>query len=808
MSQDQELEIRRQFLGEADAHLRILDRALDGLAHSPIVAQNLAAARRAAHSIKGGAGMLGLVLLSDLARRLEDGLKALSSSTEIDLGLESLFLTIVDRLRWVLACDRQELRLNGEWIANQVNPLFVQLQQRLDATPTVSTEPESGPESEPESGPESGDIVALFFETTIADHLQQLEALLEEPTANFGETVTAWAEELEQMGEMLQIPDFARLCHGVQQALAEQPDQTVVIAQSALQTWRRSQFLILSGQREHLPTTIDWVASIADDLSAAPHRVADDMFSLAEADAIRADPAAFGLIDDGLPAGNHPDTSAYSVSHQTSCAGLIATPGAMAAIAAEQALPADDRAFSNTLINSVVDRTINLPAPQFSHNWVSQLTIAHDAAELQIRQLRQLANNLRQWLQTVEQKPPASNTESNLTANAYNLPVLEQASRNGNQFLFKNYDSADHEFESIEIDVLEISHLSAHLQSAPEAIAQCQKLIDDIELGLDRAEQTTDQLHQTVQQLQTELLPAPSSRLFTPAASALIWLVESKGMLLAFSPDAIQAICWLAATPIFTDAGQQWLNWQGDRVPLLQLEHGFVFHPPAASVVPSPTPSAYVLLVRQDHQLIGLPIDRCWGEQAANLHQLEHHESSPIGFSRCAMLADGRVIPLVDIPELLRWIPRDQLGLTPVLSNLTPELPTSAVTKSTILIVDDSSHARNFLALTLERAGYQVEQAADGQAALHLLAAGLVVAAIICDIEMPGLDGLGFLARLKADRLSYLPVAMLTSRDDHKCRQLAQRLGAMAYFTKPYNERDLLDTVAQMVQPLPEPTHS
>jgi two-component system, chemotaxis family, sensor histidine kinase and response regulator PixL len=115
-------------------------------------------------------------------------------------------------------------------------------------------------------------------------------------------------------------------------------------------------------------------------------------------------------------------------------------------------------------------------------------------------------------------------------------------------------------------------------------------------------------------------------------------------------------------------------------------------------------------------------------------------------------------------------------------------------------VVDDSINVRRFLALTLEKAGYQVAQAKDGQDALDKLAAGLMVQAVVCDIEMPRLDGFGFLARFKSDpTFEPIPVTMLTSRSGDKHRQLAMSLGATAYFSKPYNEQALLQTLEQLI---------
>ena len=107
---------------------------------------------------------------------------------------------------------------------------------------------------------------------------------------------------------------------------------------------------------------------------------------------------------------------------------------------------------------------------------------------------------------------------------------------------------------------------------------------------------------------------------------------------------------------------------------------------------------------------------------------------------------------------------------------------------------------RRFLSLTLEKAGYLVEIAKDGQDALEKLLGGLQVSAVICDIDMPRLDGYGLLARVKSDpAFKQLPIAMLTSRSGDKHRQLAMNLGATAYFSKPYNEQELLRTLKQLI---------
>ncbi|GAP98854.1 hybrid sensor histidine kinase/response regulator [Leptolyngbya sp. NIES-2104] len=293
-----------------------------------------------------------------------------------------------------------------------------------------------------------------------------------------------------------------------------------------------------------------------------------------------------------------------------------------------------------------------------------------------------------------------------------------------------------------------------------------------------------------------------------------VLLVESAGILLAFPTDVVSELFLLQPHQVIQTPGSEVLNWQDHMVQLVRLQKWLRFNCPRIPhgfETPPTIASQSVIILDQNPQWFGIHIDRCWGEQEATIRKVEGNLSLPTGFSGCTILGDGRVVPLVNVAELLRWITscerseaqpstenafRDQLR-----ANLTqrPELPGSST--PTVLVVDDSINVRRFLALTLERSGYRVEQAKDGQDAIERLEAGLSVQAVICDIEMPRLDGYGFLAKLRSDgQLSQLPVMMLTSRSGEKHRKLAENLGASAYFSKPYNEQVLLRTLESMVQ--------
>jgi two-component system, chemotaxis family, sensor histidine kinase and response regulator PixL len=118
-----------------------------------------------------------------------------------------------------------------------------------------------------------------------------------------------------------------------------------------------------------------------------------------------------------------------------------------------------------------------------------------------------------------------------------------------------------------------------------------------------------------------------------------------------------------------------------------------------------------------------------------------------------------------------------------------------------ILVVDDSITSRQSLCLSLEKYGYRTIQAKDGQVALQLLRQkNSEIKLVICDVEMPNMNGFEFLNIRRQDpALTHIPVVMLTSRSNTKHRQFAAHLGAIDYFIKPYLETDFMKAIAKLV---------
>jgi len=109
-----------------------------------------------------------------------------------------------------------------------------------------------------------------------------------------------------------------------------------------------------------------------------------------------------------------------------------------------------------------------------------------------------------------------------------------------------------------------------------------------------------------------------------------------------------------------------------------------------------------------------------------------------------------------------------------------------------ILVIDDEPDVLKLLRLILERTGFEVTLAADGEQALRCLAEERYDL-VLCDVLMPGLDGYGVLAAVRGDsRISDLPVLMLSAKVQPQDIQRALEAGADGYVIKPFQHKQLL----------------
>ncbi|MEM9007633.1 MAG: response regulator, partial [Cyanobacteria bacterium P01_F01_bin.86] len=311
---------------------------------------------------------------------------------------------------------------------------------------------------------------------------------------------------------------------------------------------------------------------------------------------------------------------------------------------------------------------------------------------------------------------------------------------------------------------------------------------------------------------------------------AKLLLCQANDRAYALLPDAVEQILIPQADQIRQREHCKSLCWgEGDEVclvPIYALSE-LLNYPEQAQRLPSQTtvssmtmtPLPYVLLIRHQEVLIGLEVDQMLGEQELVIRPLDPLLKTHDYIYGASILADGQLTLVLDGETLARKataLQADQNAVSEVDSFATetsvvpnhrlqltgaPPLETPTKQGQKLLVVDDSITTRQTLKLTLQKAGYQVIQAQDGQEAVEQLLQHPNVQLVICDIEMPRMNGFEFLQHCQHDpALAEFPVMMLSSRSSDKHRLLAEQLGAIAYISKPYLEHKLLAMIAELLQ--------
>jgi chemotaxis family two-component system sensor histidine kinase/response regulator PixL len=290
---------------------------------------------------------------------------------------------------------------------------------------------------------------------------------------------------------------------------------------------------------------------------------------------------------------------------------------------------------------------------------------------------------------------------------------------------------------------------------------------------------------------------------------------------LALPSDSVEEIVIPKGNQVRTTGEQRFLRWRGQIVPTYRLTDLLDYACPlpetcpsqALVSVPSPTDwSLPMLVLRQDQYVLALEIDRLVTEQELVIKPFGSAIAPPSFTYGCTILGDGSLIPVIDGAVLMdQLLGQSSQSISITSSNRTLVSMSESRTAHTsdkaqtakaptVLVVDDAAALRRTLALTLERAGCRVLQARDGREALEQLRQSSAVNLVVCDIEMPNMNGFEFLGQRRQDpQISKVPVVMLTSRSNDKHRWLARHLGANAYFTKPYLEQEFLGAIEQIL---------
>jgi len=119
----------------------------------------------------------------------------------------------------------------------------------------------------------------------------------------------------------------------------------------------------------------------------------------------------------------------------------------------------------------------------------------------------------------------------------------------------------------------------------------------------------------------------------------------------------------------------------------------------------------------------------------------------------------------------------------------------------TILVVDDSGTVRQQVSMALKQAGFAIVEAADGQEALAAIESNRAIDMVVCDVNMPILNGLEMVEQVKRNPANKsLPILMLTTEGQPSMIKRAKEAGAVGWIVKPFDAGQLVQTAKHLTK--------
>jgi chemosensory pili system protein ChpA (sensor histidine kinase/response regulator) len=214
-----------------------------------------------------------------------------------------------------------------------------------------------------------------------------------------------------------------------------------------------------------------------------------------------------------------------------------------------------------------------------------------------------------------------------------------------------------------------------------------------------------------------------------------------------------------------------------------------------------------LLMVRAGDLRAAVRIDTVIGSREIVVKPVAPQVSNVPGMFGATIMGDGSVMLILDLAPLVRHVVANRAAALAIgEADAVPQEPVVEVPRSReggprmVMVVDDSITMRKVTTRVLEREQLEVVTAKDGVDALEKLQER-VPDAMLLDIEMPRMDGYELATHMKNDaRFRHVPIIMITSRTGEKHRQRALEIGVERYLGKPYSEADLLHHVREMLE--------
>jgi two-component system chemotaxis sensor kinase CheA len=293
--------------------------------------------------------------------------------------------------------------------------------------------------------------------------------------------------------------------------------------------------------------------------------------------------------------------------------------------------------------------------------------------------------------------------------------------------------------------------------------------------------------------IESELGGGTTFRLKIPLTLAIIraLILRVGPHLFALPTGSIEETIRIASNEIIKVEGREVVRRQRRNVPLVRLGDIIGVPHDEAPRVKSP-----VTVVGFSGHRMGFVVDAFVGEQQIVIKTLGSHLHKVENVAGVTILGAGEVVVILNVPELMQNA-RAMSGM-----RVAQAAEESKKGPRRILVCEDSFTTRELERSIFEAAGYEVEVATDGAQGLRRLREGMVVDAVVTDVQMPNMDGFALTKAIKSDpALEQIPVIIVTSLERDEEKAVGIEVGADAYITKSvFNQDTLLDTVERLIR--------
>ncbi len=318
-------------------------------------------------------------------------------------------------------------------------------------------------------------------------------------------------------------------------------------------------------------------------------------------------------------------------------------------------------------------------------------------------------------------------------------------------------------------------------------------------VGLDVVRTTVENLKGTIE-IESEPGRGCLFRFQLPATltTARVLIVEVNERLYALPVEFVGLSRQIAPADFFTFEGRQTVSLDGQPVPimrlsdLLELPAGPADNARGQTARPRSFPCVFLTVGRER---LGLIVDELVTEQEVLLKPFGAILRRVRNVLGATILGSGGICMILNPQDLLRSARKAPRATTAPVA-----IETTAARKLVILLAEDSMTTRLQEKRILEGAGYEVVTAVDGVDAFTKLATR-PFDAVVSDVEMPNLDGLGLTVRIRKDRkYSELPIILVTSLATEAHKRAGVEAGANAYLTKPgFDQKTFLETLKRLI---------